>query len=228
MPYGAPPGPAYPMPGYPGMPHPPKKSRTGLIVLAIAGVLLLGVAGLSALYLIGRTAETQPTTAATVSDLDAVCKGGSITNAGAFTAPYRIAAFVKHGDDIGQEGFVFSSTSWDGLNAGGVYEAGPSGHGEQTSESDPGKVNAVACLTEIKQERSKKQTCSFQNSRADYYSTRYRVTLHEAKSGRKVRDLGEVSGSADTCPFMVTVRRGGVVANPDAEPLKALLVGFTG
>ncbi|GAB08315.1 hypothetical protein GOARA_008_00150 [Gordonia araii NBRC 100433] len=221
MPGGPPPGwgPGTP---FPGVPQPPKKSYTGLIVVALVAVVALAAAGVALLVTIGRSPT--PTTASSASGFDEVCQGGSISNAAEFGAPYRPVAFVHRSSDVGHAGIgSFSGRdTWRKLHLGSA------------SDLPPSQLNTVACLTELKQARSKTQTCTFTQSgsevQVDYFSTRYQVAVYEAKTGRKAKDLGEVSGSADSCPFLASFDRNDrrIVASPDAQPLQTLLAGFTG
>lgn len=246
-PAAAPPPPAAPQPPQAGTPDPygqPPKSKTGLIIgIVIAAVLLLG-GGATALILTlsgdkdtkdntstSRQDDEKPAedeaadedklraanakTAAYMSDLNAVCEVGSISNAAEFTKPYKVAAFSKANDD----------RSWATVSL--KYDAA---YNVKYDEFE--KVNAVVCLDEKKDAAVKSTTCEFKSGgetiKIDYYATSYIATLYEAKSGKKVKELGSVSAPASRCPMFASYNKEDpkLIAKPDSAAVDALVAKF--
>lgn len=48
------------------------------------------------------------------------------------------------------------------------------------------------------------------------------------KTGKKIKELGEVSAPADRCPFMTALSQDGpkVIAKPDRDTIDAMLAEF--
>ncbi len=160
-----------------------------------------------------RTANTK--TADSLSDFSAVCQTGAVSNAAAYGAPYRVVALAKSSDKN-----VWSTVSLK-------YDAPYS-----VKYSEYAVVNAVVCLTEQKGAAVKAKTCEFKSSgeakMIDYYATMYDAALYEAKSGKKVKDLGTVSGPAESCPIFVTYNKSDpkIIAKPDSDAVDALVAQF--
>lgn len=160
-----------------------------------------------------RTANTK--TADSLSDFSAVCQTGAVSNAAAYGAPYRVVALAKSSDKN-----VWSTVSLK-------YDAPYS-----VKYSEYAVVNAVVCLTEQKGAAVKAKTCEFKSSgeakMIDYYATMYDAALYEAKSGKKVKDLGTVSGPAESCPIFVTYDKSDpkIIAKPDSDAVDALVAQF--
>ena len=78
----------------------------------------------------------------------------------------------------------------------------------------------------------KTKTCDFKSGddpiTVDYYATVYNVTVYEAKSGKKIKDLGTVSAPASTCPMFATYNKNDpkLVASPDTAAVDALIAEF--
>lgn len=160
-----------------------------------------------------RAANTK--TADSLADFSAVCQTGAISNAAAYGAPYRVVALAKSSDKN-----VWSTVSLK-------YDAPYS-----VKYSEYAVVNAVVCLTEQKGAAVKAKTCEFKSSgeakMIDYYATMYDAALYEAKSGKKVKDLGTVSGPAESCPIFVTYDKSDpkIIAKPDSDAVDALVAQF--
>ena len=160
-----------------------------------------------------RTANTK--TADSLSDFSAVCQTGAVSNAAAYGAPYRVVALAKSSDKN-----VWSTVSLK-------YDAPYS-----VKYSEYAVVNAVVCLTEQKGVAVKAKTCEFKSSgeakMIDYYATMYDAALYEAKSGKKVKDLGTVAGPAESCPIFVTYNKSDpkIIAKPDSDAVDALVAQF--
>ncbi len=237
-----------PKPEQPGAPAPasnltPAKTNTGLIIGIVIGavVLLVGVviAIVVAFSLISkddkssnkssngdsskqasksdedklRAANTK--TADSLSDFGAVCQTGAVANAAAYSAPYRVVALAKSSD----------KNTWSTVSL--KYDAPYNvKYNEYTA------VNAVVCLTEQKGAAVKAKTCEFKSSgeakMIDYYATMYDAALYEAKSGKKVKDLGTVAGPAESCPIFVTYNKNDpkIIAKPDSDAVDALVAQF--
>lgn len=233
-----------------GAPQPSGNKKTGLIIgIIIAAVLLIG-GGVTALVITLNNKDSKSssqsssksddsskkkddsksdsadnddklrsanaTTAKYLTEFDAVCSTGSISNAADYTKPYKIVAFY---------GSPTRDDNWSQVSL--PYKA--------TYKADYDKfetTNVVACLTPDKASAVKSKTCDFKsgsdNVSIDYYAVKYNVSLYEAKSGKKIKDLGTVNGPADTCPTFATYSKSDpkIYAKPDTASLDGLLAGF--
>lgn len=243
----APTPPPAPQPGTPNPYNQPPKKNTGLLVgIIIAAVLIIaGVATALIIMLSGDKDDTKKDnstdssqkaddnkedqaedeakrraanakTASSSLDLSAVCDDGSITNAADFKAPYKVAAFSKSSD----------RNSWSSIFL--QYDA------PYTAEySKYETVNVVACITENADAAVKSKTCEFKSGgetvKIDYFATTYTIAVHEAKSGKKIKDLGTVSGPATTCPSFVSYNKNDpkIIAKPDTAAVDAAILKFT-
>lgn len=224
--------------------RPPKKNM-GLLVGIIVGVVLLFAGAATALIISlsnsndndkktdNDTSEQRDNDKQTDSDDDAklraanaktasysgdfsiVCDVGSVTNAAEFTKPYRVVALSKSSE----------SRSWSTVSL--AYDA------TYTVKSDEvEKVNVVACVQEQKDAAIKTKTCDFKSGdeavSIDYYATTYDVTLYEAKSGQKIKELGKVGAPASTCPMFATYNKSDpkLIARPDSAAIDALIEKF--
>lgn len=223
----------------PAMPN-QNKSKTGLIVgIVIAVVLFLVIGGIAAFALISSASKSSTessgsssskssdskgaikastaVTAKYVSDYDAVCTGGSVANAAAFTKPYVVAAFYN--DDA-------KSDYWTDMSVG----YGKSYYADSDSVA---KVNVVACLPVKTATQTKAKTCDFKGDNGgtvpiDYYSADYDMTYYEAKTGKKIKDGSAISGPASSCPFVASYSKDDpkIIANPDKNTVEAALDAF--
>ncbi|MDF0530275.1 hypothetical protein P0W64_17560 [Tsukamurella sp. 8F] len=201
-------------------PQPPRKSHTALIVsLVAAGVVLLVVLGIGVWALAGpaqRALNTQEATSTT--SFDAVCDGGAITNAAAYAKPHTFLAFGPSS---------FAMIDWSAVTL-------PTDPKDVTDKAAIGRVDAVACLTEVSGAATKSMTCEFDDNgskvTADYYSTRYDVTVYEAKTGRKVGRAGTVDATASSCPIFASFSRNDrrFTATASDNDVQRLLAAFTG
>lgn len=232
-----------------GAPQPSGGKKTGLIVgIIIAAVLLIG-GGVTALVITlnnkdnksssqsssnssdsskkddsssNSTADDEKvraanaTTAKYVTDFNKVCETASISNAADYAKPYKIAAFYDS---------VTGSDYWTQVSL--PYDANYKADYDKFETT-----NVVACLSPDKTSAVKSKTCDFKSGSdtvsIDYYALKYNVSLYEAKSGKKIKDLGTVNGPADTCPSFVSYNKSDpkVYAKPDAQALGDLLATF--
>jgi hypothetical protein len=223
--------PSYPPPSYPAPPYPPpaprKTNRALIVVLSIAGIVLLIPAAIIGFFVvreIARDGRGESKKAASLTDFHAVCDGGSITNAAAPGKPYKIAAFAPYDEpDPMRE---MSNTHWRELTLDmrADYRASP---------NDFQSTNVVACLTRKPGTEAKSRTCDFKTSdgdhvSVDYYGAQYDVELREARTGKRIEQLGTVNGSAVSCPMFVWVnkRERKAYAEPDVAAVDAKLAEF--
>lgn len=219
----------------------PTKTNTGLIIGIIIGAVVL-LAGIVIAIVVAFSAISKDSSKNTgssssqqassdeekrraantrvadgLSDFSAVCQTGAVSNAATYGAPYRVVALYHNSADL--------ESSWSTVALKYKSEYG-------VSYSEYAVVNAVACLTEQKGAAVKTMTCEFKSgdkvTAIDYYSTVYDVALYEAKSGKKVKDLGTVSGPANSCPYFTTYNKKDpkIVAQPDGDALDALIAAF--
>ncbi|MDO3640024.1 hypothetical protein, partial [Mycolicibacterium arseniciresistens] len=222
--WGAPP-PHWPPPqgqpwAPPTAPRPPSKN-TGLIIgLVAAAVVVVVVVVLGLLVVRSGSDEVSDeqraanaTTATGASDFDVVCGDGSVSNAAAYREPYTIAAFR-------QTTGMFGGEDWTTVTLEGSYSA---------DDKRWSTINAVACVTRVEGTEVKSGTCEFDDGEvADHYAVEYEITVHEAKSGRVVENLGTVNGPATDCPFMATVESDDprIYGSPDTAAVDAKLAEF--
>ena len=222
----------------------PNKKSTGLIVGIVAGVVLLIaiVATVLALTLgsdkksdsdasrsgdSSKQAEEEDAddeklraanakTASSLMQFNAVCDTGSVSNAAEFAAPYKVTAFSKSED----------ARSWSSVSL--AYDAD-----YNTKYDDYTSANVVVCVEEKSGAAVKANTCEMKLSgetmQIDYYATTYEATAYEAKSGKKIKSLGEIGGPATTCPFFASVSDRDdpkLIARPDSDAVDAAIVKF--
>ncbi|MGA5462204.1 hypothetical protein [Mycobacterium sp. NPDC050041] len=205
----------------PTAPRPPSKN-TGLIVgLVAAAVVVVVVVVLGLLVVRSGSDEVSDeqrlanaTTATDASDFNVVCEDGSVSNAAAYRKPYTIAAFRQTTGLIGRD------VIWTGVTLEGSYAA---------DDAKWSEINAVACVSRVAGSEVKSGTCEFDDGEvADHYAVEYEITVHEAKSGRAVENLGTVNGPATDCPFMATVESDDprIYGSPDPAAVDAELAEF--
>lgn len=223
-------------------PPQPPKSKTGLIIAIVAGVVvLLGVIAAVAIAMLLKGANKTPansptsntsqtssdsldsnnaTTAKYSSDYEAVCHGGSITNAATFTKavkPYKAYAFSHTSADYGDTWSSVTLSSKDPSTA---------------SLDNITEANVVACLAEKSGTATKSQTCQFEsggtNVTLDYYSLKYTLEFREAKTGKLVGTGTDVNGPATKCPTFVSYDKSNpkIYADPDENAVQAAVVSF--
>ncbi len=207
------------------------KSSKPMLAIVIVIVALLIAGGLAVFALTGSkdddssatTTEQQDSaennqpainavTADSLSDFDAVCENGSISNAAAFAEPYIVDAYYQNDTRRSWSSVPFGSNApW-----AADYDAFEA-------------TNLVTCLSEKPGTATKSKTCTFNSGGSevsiDYYALQYEATLYEAKSGKKVKDLGTVNGPAIDCPSFASYDRNDpkIYARPDAAALGALI-----
>jgi hypothetical protein len=154
-----------------------------LLVVAFIGLRMLG--GGEDEPVSDEQRQANAKTATSASDFDIVCKNGSVSNAGAYTKPYNSVAFNE-----GKREGSWESTTLEGARG----------------SSDLESINVVACLTRVEGSEVKSGTCEFDSGgeeiSVDHYAVEYDIELHEAKTGKSIKNLGTVNGPADSCPFL--------------------------
>jgi hypothetical protein len=221
------PPPSYPPPPYP--PAPRKTNRALIVVLSIAAVVLLIPAAIIGFYVIkglARDGRGETRKASSITDFNAVCDGGSITNAAAYGKPYKIAAFAPYDEpDPMRE---MTKLHWHELTLDlrSDYRASP---------NDFQSTNVVACLTRKAGTEEMSRTCNFKTDTdehvaVDYYSVQYDLELREARTGKRIEQLGSVGSSAAGCPIFVwfNKRERKIYADPDGKAVDAKLAEFAG
>jgi hypothetical protein len=223
--------PQYPHQWPPPYPPPaPRKTNVVLIVvLALAASVVLVPVALVGFFLIqdmardgldGRAGTTQATS---LSSFDAVCDGGSISNAAPYGKPYKIVAIAP--DDEPNPMNQLANHHWNevALDPHADYRASP---------DDFQSTNVVACLSVKPGTDGKSLTCNLETDSGehvavDYYAVQYNIELREARTGKHIEQLGAV-GSATSCPILVWVnkREPKVRAEPDHAAVDAKLAEF--
>ncbi|WP_232073692.1 hypothetical protein [Mycobacterium stomatepiae] len=226
------PPPPYPPPGpYPPYPPPPpaprKANRVLIIVLAVAAIVVLvpvAVVGFFVIKDIASDGRGETRKAASPTDFDVVCDGGSISNAATYGKPYKVVAFAPYDEPNPMR--EMTNTHWTGvtLDSRADYSVSP---------NDFHSVNVVACLTRKSGTEVKSRTCdlktdSGEHVAVDYYAVQYDIELREARTGKHIEQLGVVDGPAVGCPFLVWVnnRDPKVYADPDHAAVDAKLAEF--
>lgn len=218
---------------------PPKpKSKTGLIIGIVAGAIaLLVVGGLFIVFALSSvsnyansdksTTQAAPErsetperrnntiTATSFTNMNSVCDGSSILNAAELAKPYKVAAFSKAND----------SRSWSSVSL--KYNA------EYAASYDAfEQASVVACVKEDTGSREKVNICEFtsagEDTSIDYYATSYTLSVYEAKTGKKIEDLGSVGAPATSCPMFASYDKSDpkLVAQPDTATIDAKLAAF--
>ena len=245
-PSAAPQPPQAPQPGAPN-PYGQPKKNTGLIIGIVLGIIVLLGGGVALALTLSNSDDKKngdssqerdddenksdesdeaadedklraanAKTASSMTDLKAVCEIGSVTNAADLQKPYKVAAFSK--EDTARDYWSQVSLKYDAP----YY----------VKYDEYAKVNAVVCLTEDSDARVKAKTCDFksggENVSIDLYATKYEAVAYEAKSGKKIEELGTVSGPASRCPSFVSYDKSDpkIIAKPDSDALDALVAKF--
>lgn len=163
--------------------------------------------------------EMNAVTATYITELDAVCKGGSISNAAQFTAaekPYKVTAFSFN------EAAVYERWSPVTLSSRTV----------PSSTDEVGEVSVVVCVQEKKGTAAKSTTCSYEssgeNTSIDYYALQYEVEFREAKTGKSLGKGADVNGPAVRCPMFASYDRSNprLYADPDRAALEEVVRTF--
>jgi hypothetical protein len=162
--------------------------------------------------------------AASPTDFDVVCDGGSISNAAAYGKPYKIAAFAPDDEPDPMRELTHAHWSDVMLDSRADYAANP---------AEFQSTNVVACLTRKPGTEVKSRTCDMktdagQHVDVDYYAVQYDIELREARTGKRIEQLGTVDGPTTTCPFYVWVNKRDrkTYAGPDSAAVNAKLAEF--
>lgn len=227
----------------PGNSTPTKSSNTGLIIGLIVGgvILLLVIVGIVLAVTLGgkksdsnqrnegntsSTSREEPSSndtlrsanakvATSLSSFDAVCENGSISNAASYTKPYKVAAFSKNNTT---RSFTSMSLPYSSEYTG--------------KYSEHEKVNIVACLEEKPGTAVKSKTCDIKSGdkavKLDFYALKYTLALHEAKSGKLIKNLEDINAPATSCPMFIFYNKNDpkYYAKPDSAALDAAIKSF--
>lgn len=222
-----------------------KKSHTVLIIVMILILLLAG--GAAAFFLLknkkNNTANTPATTntaqtntktdatpattdeatanatvAKSLSDFDAVCNKGSISNAAAYNSNKTAVIY----------GFRNSPRTPDYWTPNAV------GYGKSYYPgTDYSKVSVVACLTYINDSPSVSKDCEYTDSNdkavtVKYISTKYSLAFYEAKTGKLISEGEDINGPATSCPSFVSYDKSTntAYASPDDNAVEAAFDTF--
>ncbi|MEU8081784.1 hypothetical protein AB0B31_40770 [Catellatospora citrea] len=229
----------YGQPGY--APQPPAKSKKGLIIGIVAGVLvlLLILCGVG-VALIANAADDDPVipttpsrtsapgtsaaapppgnnnaiTADSSSDYGDVCQGGAILNAAEYTTPASAKAYVFANSPARPTNWTYKS-----LDSRASYYA---------KSADYAQVSVVGCLSYVEGSEAAGQKCPIKASdgtklTVDYLSSRYNLTFHNARTGEKIGDGGTVNAPATRCPSFLTYNKETLksYASPDNASVEA-------
>lgn len=188
------------------------------------------------------TATAEPIVAKQLVELRAACVGGSASNAGDYKKPYSYVIYennnkTSHSQELRDKSLLQpykEEYGWD------LYAVGTNDETvAQTlsSKSDPSELNVVVCLSRDDSTAVKTMTCELNRSAemeqdastvANYNSVQYKVTLYEAQTGKKIKDLAPINGPATECPTTAyyTPESPDIYGDPDAEELDAALNAF--
>lgn len=208
---------------------PPKKPNKGIIFAIVGGALLIILLIIGIVMAVNamnkedgtdsnRTSDssktedtdkdkettTEPSASAITAkapiDLRISCIGGSTTNAGAFAKPYRYVVYENNNPGTAER----EVEKWD------MYAVGSNDQSISVDDrSDPSELNVVVCLDRDDSTAVKTMSCELNRSAsmqptdstvADYYSVKYKMTLYNAQSGEKVKELAAINGPATECP----------------------------
>ncbi|WP_081284326.1 MULTISPECIES: hypothetical protein [Mycolicibacterium] len=198
-----------------GPPIQPKKSGLGKAIVIVVVGLSVGVMALIGYALIKVSGEGQDRQADSPSAFAQVCDKDWISTAPEYGKPYNIAAFYKGLGFMGETWLPVPSNEW-------------------ATSNNFSKINVVACLDRKTGSEAKSIPCVFDDDGSritvDYYSAEYTIELREAKTGKVIKDLGTVSGTADSCPFIASYERRSkkMYAAPDGDAVAAKLAEFAG
>ncbi|MUL66335.1 hypothetical protein BOO86_17820 [Mycobacterium sp. CBMA 234] len=215
-PYGQAPYGQAPQGQWPQYPPPPKKS-TGRVLGVVAAVFAIPVVIAAVVGITAGIRGEPPTTATSADNFNAVCNNGSVSNAADYQKPYKIVAFYES---------VVLMSKWAKVSMLD-REATYSG-----ADLPPSSINVVACLSRQTATEKKEGTCEYESGgdkdRVSRYSVEYDLELREAKTGKRIKSLGSVSGPSTRCPIMATYRSSSlkIYGDPDKDQLDAKLKEF--
>jgi len=126
-----------------------------------------------------------------LSDLAAICKGGSVSAASAYTgsSPHPIALLtpsLASGEYISSS-IYFKDQSW------------------KADYKEPKATQLVGCFERKSEKLITK--CQFEKASIDYYSVTYSLTIYEAKTGNKLATK-QVSSTDTKCPVFASYSEG--------------------
>lgn len=220
--------------------QPPKKLSTGAIAGIVGGavfIILLIIGGIVLATTMnkddnksndnktdssktedeGALRSANAVTADSMSDLAAVCKNGSVKNAAAYEKPYKFAIF-------------------DNNSARGSWSSFTSSYDNESivKYADFAQANVITCLDRDDSTAVKSLSCDFktggETTSVDFYAVKYKVTLYEAQSGKKVKELAAINGPATKCPSFVTYDKSNpkIYGEADKAELDTVLAAFAG
>lgn len=167
-------------------------------------------------------------TAKALIELRVSCVGGSTTNAGAFAKPYRYVAYENNNYGTAER----EVEKWD------MYAVGSNDESITVDDrSAPSELNVVVCLSRDDSTAVKTMSCELlrpsgveqgASTVADYHSVKYKVTLYEAQSGKKIKELAAINGPATECPAVkyYNPESPDIYGDPDGTELNARLETF--
>jgi hypothetical protein len=226
--------------------HTGRKSRKLLIVIVL--VLLLAGGGAAAYFLMNKDDSTRQTnnttsdsesentenseqsnqdetpsvaaiTATSTSEFDAVCDGGAISNAAAYTDSKSAVIYTFHNKPT-------SPDSWSSIFVG----YGKSYYLEDLDNY--ADINTVACLKYDAGDAGEGKACEYTSSgqtvTVTYKPLTYTMTLREAKTGKQIGDTQKIDGPATECPSSVLYDQATktAYAEPDEDALEAAFDTF--
>ncbi|MGH7218002.1 MAG: hypothetical protein ACREGE_00950 [Candidatus Microsaccharimonas sp.] len=171
--------------------------------------------------------EVSGITAKALVELRAACVGGSVENAGALTKPYKYVVYENNNSQSAEK----ETWKWDMYAVGANDESIP-----LDFKSAPSELNVVVCLDRDDSTAVKTMTCELQRGAymeasestvADYFAVKYKMTLYEAQSGKKLKELAAINGPATECPAgFYNKESPNIYGDPDASELDARLKSF--
>ncbi|OBK48988.1 hypothetical protein A5655_03025 [Mycobacterium sp. 1081908.1] len=198
-------------------------------MLAVAAIVVLVPVALVGFFVIrdiahdGLDGRRGIKKATSLSDFDAVCDDGSISNAAAYGKPYKIVAFAPYDEPNPMRELTSANWSEVTLDPRADYRANP---------DDIQSTNVVACLTRKPGTEHKSRTCNLKTDTGehvdvDFYAVQYDIELREARTGKHIEQLGTVDG-ATGCPFLVwfNKRDPKAYAEPDPAAVNAKLAEY--
>lgn len=191
-----------------------------MCAVVLAGLALIRITGFGTVSDADRAANAKPANSA--GDFDSVCTDGSVSNAAAYSEPYKVIAFQQGFSALS---FEADHISWSQVTLDrrpGIYDT-----------DDPvTAITVVACVTRQKGSEVRSGSCDFNSSgrkvTAEHYAVKWDVELREAKTGKSITTLEPVDGPATDCPLFATFDpdHPKVYADPDTFALTEELRTF--
>ena len=143
----------------------------------------------------GNNSNNNAIAATSIGSYEAVCEGGSVTNSAAYdkTAQSKIASFYQSRTLARSD----SDANWTSTSVG----YGDPYYADSKSFET---VSVVACLSYVSGSEQKELDCDYTSSGATvtvaYYSSKFKLTFYEAKTGKKIKDrIGGFTGRHQQC-----------------------------